>query len=134
MKHILIKQYDNPWRISELNYESELRSGVSEEEYLLIRNATASVNSFEIVDLEVDEEKQTISCQSRFWSYQHAPDTIREIMKFFKASFDKQPNVLKVSAEAFQKVKGIPGSDIKVSIDQELKKFEYRLVYDEQTS
>ncbi len=143
MKQILNKKYDSPWRISYLDYRKELRPGVSDVAYVLIRNMVGSINSYEIVDLEVDEAEQTISCKCQFWVYKRWANEILELVDFLHDSYEKMPNILMANEETFKlidaqsythKVEGLVGENFKLKfcIDQKLGKNEYRIIYDEQ--
>lgn len=142
MKHILIKQYDGPWRFSQLSYEKEKKPNISDMAYVLFRNYSSSVNAYEIVDLIVNNRDQIISCQCRFWKYEAWSKELFDLVKFFEGRFRKKPNLLLASEETFrlidagskQKVKGLKGTDFKLKfcVDEKLQKHEYRLIYDEQ--
>lgn len=142
MKLILARKYDGPWSISALDYKTDKSPRVTDTLYLLFRNAAASVNSYEIVDVEIDDKEQVISCQCRIWSYKDWAKEIFRIVKFFEDSYQKVPNILvandetfrKIDAQSTHKVKGLIGTNYKLKfcLDSSLEVDEYKLIYDEQ--
>lgn len=144
MKHILIKQYNGPWHLSDLDYKNELSRGFTDDAYLMFRNSHSSINSYEIVDISVDDQEQVIRCHCKIRSYKHWASGVFGIVTFFESHFKKVPNIMVANEKTYQridwqsrhKVKGLVGVNFKLKfcIDPTLLISEYKLIFDEQVT